>query len=69
MALHIFLDSALLSLLAKPPESPEVQAISEWVAACDAAGYRIIIPLSVATSNQRQFSLFIPADLWSNITP
>lgn len=151
MAKTILLDSSPLSILANPAQTSEVRAITEWLADCDAAGHRIIVPeiidyevrrellrsrkaasvaerdnlkadlthlplttvallkaaelwaqtrqqgkppshdenidvdvilaaqaltlgvptadIVVATINRRHLSLFLPADLWSNITP
>ena len=47
MPQYLFLDSAPLSLLAtplRPSNSAPVQAIRQWAIACDAAGYRLIVP-------------------------
>ena len=55
MAMFIFLDSAPLSLLARPALSAEAQPIHAWVAACDAAGHRIIIPEIVDYKVRREF--------------
>jgi predicted nucleic acid-binding protein len=41
---YICLDSAPTSLLSLPARTPEVRAITQWAANCDAAGHTIVVP-------------------------